>query len=273
MSLEGLFSLEGKTALVTGASRGIGRAVALGLARAGANVAVLARTTEALEEVAAEIRSVGRESMVLTCDVTDRSQVDLAVSDAVAGLGHLDISVHNAGGFAHLGPLLDLREEDWSGIIQANLYSAIYFCRAVGAHMVSRGTGAVVNVASIAGTAGFPMASPYSAAKAGTIALTRSLGAEWAASGVRANALVPGWVSTDLTASFVKDPAAADGLLHAVPVRRWGKPEDLVGAAIFLASDASRLVTGSSLVVDGGLTCYTGGPTTLDLLSKGRVAV
>lgn len=271
-SLEELFGLTGKTALVTGASRGIGRSIALGYAEAGADVAVLARSTTALEGLATEIETLGRRAVVLTCDVADHEQVHQAVATALTAFGQIDILVNNAGGFDYAGPFLELKPDDWAKVLRLNFESVVHLCAELGQHLVRRGSGSVVNISSIAGVAGVPMLSTYASSKAALLSLTRTLAAEWASNGVRVNALTPGWISTELTKTFAGDPHASEGLLGAVPAGRWGQPEDVVGAAIFLASDASRLVTGSSLTVDGGATAYVGGPTMLQLLGLGRVA-
>ncbi|WP_216216732.1 SDR family NAD(P)-dependent oxidoreductase [Amycolatopsis aidingensis] len=269
----GQFSLDGKGSLVTGASRGIGRAIAIGYAQAGADVALLARSTTALEEVADEIEGYGRRALVLTCDVGDGGQVDDAIATAISEFGQLDVVVNNAGGFDWAGPVLDLEQQDWSAVLRINLESVVRVCRAVGRHLVKRGSGSVVNLSSIAGLGGVPMLAPYAVAKAGILSLTQTLAAEWAQSGVRVNALTPGWVRTELTEAFLGNPEAAAGLLSAVPASRFGEPDDVVGPAIFLASDASRLVTGACLTADGGTTCYVGGPAMLQLTALGRVAV
>jgi NAD(P)-dependent dehydrogenase (short-subunit alcohol dehydrogenase family) len=267
-----LFSLEGKTALVTGASRGIGKAIALGYAELGADVAVLARGTTALEELADKIEGFGRRALVLTCDVNVEDQIRESVATALREFGQLDVVVNNAGGFDHVGPFLELGAADWQQVLRVNLDSVIQFCRAAGPHLVKRGTGSVINMSSIAGLAGVPMLSTYAVAKAGILSLTRTLAAEWAGSGVRVNTLTPGWTSTELTRNFAGNPEVSAGLLHAVPAGRWGSPEDVLGAAVFLASDASALVTGSVLTIDGGTTAYVGGPTMLELLALGRIS-
>lgn len=272
LSISELFGLSGRTALVTGASRGIGRSIALGYARAGADVAILARSTCALEELAEEIEAFGRRALILTCDVADQQQTSRAVSRALAELGQIDILVNNAGGFEYAGPFVDLEPEDWTTVMRLNFSSVVHLCRELGWHFVRRGSGSVINVSSIAGVGGVPMLSAYAAAKAAILSLSRTLAAEWATHGVRVNALVPGWISTELTKTFAGDPAASAGLLSAVPAGRWGTPDDVVGAAVFLASDASRLVTGSCLTVDGGTTAFVGGPAMLRLLDLGRIA-
>lgn len=248
--------LTGKTALVTGASRGIGRAIALAYGRAGADVAVLARTTDELKTLADELAQLGRKSLVLTCDVGDRGQVKAAVAAAIGEFGSLEILVNNAGGAHHAGPFLELTDEDWAEVWRTNVQSVVYFCREAGRHMVSRGTGSIINVSSIAGTTALPMMSHYSATKFAVTGITRTLGAEWASAGVRVNALAPGFVTTTLTASFVAHQEFSDGLIKQVPSHRWGDPEDMTGAAVFLASDAARWINGTTLVVDGGLTSY-----------------
>ncbi|MFB9908781.1 SDR family NAD(P)-dependent oxidoreductase [Allokutzneria oryzae] len=268
-----LFSLEGRTALVTGASRGIGRAIALAYAEAGADVALLARSTDALREVAELVEKLGRQAVVLTCDVGEEDQVRAAVADTVSQLGRLDVLVNNAGGFGFAGPFLDLRAEDWARAIRLNLDSVVYFCRAAGRVMVRQGSGSVINIGSVSGVGGVPMLSHYAAVKAATASLTRSLAAEWAASGVRVNCVVPGWITTELTKAMSGQQEISDGLLRAVPAGRWGDPEDVVGAAVYLASDAAKLTTGSCLTLDGGMTSTIGGPTLVDLLAMGRIEV
>jgi len=266
------FSLDGKNAFVTGASRGIGRAIALGLAEAGANVAAVARSTDALAELTAEIGKLSRTALALTCDVADADQIGLAVADAHAELGSLDIVVNCAGEIAHAGPFLDLTAEDWRRLFQVNFESVLHVCRVAGPHLLDQRGGSVINVSSVAGTNGVPFFSHYAAAKAAMISFTRSLAAEWAARGVRVNALTPGWVSTDLTHGFHADPGVSEGLLGQVPAGRWGEPEDVVGAAVYLAGDAARFVTGACLAIDGGMTATAGGPPMIALLQLGRIA-
>lgn len=264
--------LTGKTALVTGASRGIGRAVALGLARSGADVAVLSRSAEPLESLAEEIRALGRRSVVLPCDVTDREAVARSVAAVLAEFGTLDILVNNAGGASHYGPFLELRSEDWDDVIDLNLRSVVAFSTAVGRVMVERGQGSIVTVAAASGISGYPMLSHYSASKAAVIHLTKTVASEWAANGVRINAVAPGWIETDLTSSLVDNPALGDSVISGVPAGRWGTADEVVGAVVFLASDDSSFITGSTLAIDGGLTAQAGGPAVLGLLPLGRVA-
>lgn len=267
------FGLDGKTALVTGASRGIGRAIALGLATAGADVAVLARGTKELEKVAKEIGNLGRRAIVLTCDVNEPEQIKRAVADTLTEFGQLDIAVNNAGGFSYVGPFLAMEPGDWTQILRTNLESVVHFCRAVGEHMTQRGSGSVINVASVGGYNGVPMLSLYAVAKAGVISLTRTLAVEWASAGVRVNVVAPGWTRTDLTSSFGGNPELSAELIRSVPAGRWGEPEDLAGAAVYLAGDAARMVTGTCLTVDGGVTAYDTGPALVDMLVAGRIPV
>ncbi|MEC3974515.1 SDR family NAD(P)-dependent oxidoreductase [Amycolatopsis sp. H20-H5] len=271
LTVNDLFSLAGRTALVTGASRGIGKAIALAYAEAGADVGILARGTSELEKLAGEIEELGRRAVVLTCDLSDPRQLRTAVSTALTELGQIDVLVNNAGGFDCAGPFIELDAGDWAEVMRLNFDTVVQLCRELGRHFLQRGSGSVVNVSSIAGVGGVPMLSPYAASKAAIISLSRTLAAEWASRGVRVNALTPGWISTELTKTFAENPEASAGLLSAVPAGRWGTPEDVVGAAIFLATDASRLVTGSCLTVDGGATAYVGGPMMLELLSLGRI--
>ena len=249
-----LFDLTGKKAFVTGASRGIGRVIAVALAGAGADVALVARGERGLAETAADITELGREAVVIPADVTSQAEVSAAVAAAIGQLGHVDVVVNNAGGSNFVTAFLDLRLSGWEKLMRLNLDSAVYVCHAIGGHLVERGEGSVINVASVAGVTGSPLLSPYGAAKAGLISLTKSLAAEWGRTGVRVNALCPGWTATDLNRNLWEDPVSGPATVATVPMGRWGRAEEMAGPAVFLASAASSYMTGQVLVVDGGQT-------------------
>lgn len=249
-----LFDLTGKKAFVTGASRGIGQAIAVALAGAGADLALVARSEDGLAETASQASVLGRKAFVIPADVTEQESVAAAVAAAVEQLGHVDIVVNNAGGSNFAVPFLDMRLSGWAKLLRLNLDSAMYVCHAIGPHLVERDQGSVINVASVAGLTASPFLSPYGAAKAGLISLTKSLAVEWAAHGIRVNALCPGWTATDLNRALWEDETAGPATVAAVPMRRWGRAEEMTGAAVFLASDASSYMTGQALVIDGGQT-------------------
>ena len=248
------FDLTGKKAFITGASRGIGQAIAVALAQAGADVALVARSEEGLAATAAAVSAAGRGAHVIPADVTSQQEAAGAVSTAIDRLGHLDIVVNNAGGSNFTVPFLSMRLPGWDKLMKLNLDSAMYVCHAAGGHLLERGQGSVINVASVAGLIGSPFLSPYGAAKAGLISLTKTLAVEWAAHGVRVNALCPGWTATDLNRNLWEDEAAGKATVASVPMQRWGRAEEMTGPAIFLASAASSYMTGQVLVVDGGQT-------------------
>ncbi len=249
-----LFDLDGKNAFVTGASRGIGRSIAVALAGAGADVALVARSERGLAETAADIGALGRKAFVIPADVTSQDAVDSAVASAIEQLGCVDVVVNNAGGSNFMAAFLDLRLSGWEKLMRLNLDSAVYVCHAIGGHLVERGEGSVINVASVAGVTGSPLLSPYGAAKAGLVSLTKSLAVEWGATGVRVNALCPGWTATDLNRQLWEDPVAGPATVATVPMHRWGRADEMAGPAVFLASPASSYMTGQTLVVDGGQT-------------------
>jgi NAD(P)-dependent dehydrogenase (short-subunit alcohol dehydrogenase family) len=249
-----LFDLTGKNAFVTGASRGIGRSIAVALAGAGADVALVARSESGLAETAADITALGRKAVVLPADVTSQDAVQAAVTAAIDQLGHVDVVVNNAGGSNFMAAFLDLRLSGWEKLMRLNLDSAVYVCHAIGGHLVERGEGSVINVASVAGMMGSPLLSPYGAAKAGLVSLTKSLAVEWGTTGVRVNALCPGWTATDLNRNLWDDPVSGPATVATVPMHRWGRADEMAGPAVFLASAASSYMTGQVLVVDGGQT-------------------
>jgi NAD(P)-dependent dehydrogenase (short-subunit alcohol dehydrogenase family) len=250
----GLFDLSGRKAFVTGASRGIGRAIAVAFAEAGADVALVARGADGLAETAAAVQATGRDAYVIPADVTSYDAVADAVAAAIDQLGYIDIVVNNAGGSNFMVPFRDIRLSGWDKLIQLNLSSAVYVCHAVAGHLLDRGTGSVINVASVAGVAASPTMTPYGAAKAGLISLTKSLAVEWAAGGVRVNALCPGWTATELNRTLWEDPIAGPATIATTPMGRWASAAEMAGPALFLASDAASYLTGHALMVDGGQT-------------------
>jgi 2-deoxy-D-gluconate 3-dehydrogenase len=249
-----LFDLTGKTAFVTGASRGIGRVIAVALADAGADVALVARSADGLADTAEAVEAVGRKAIVIPTDVTDYDAVARAADTAIEQLGAVDIIVNNAGGSNFRVPFRELRLSGWDKLIRLNLSSAVYVCHAFAGHLLDRGSGNVVNVASVAGIASSPSMTPYGAAKAGLVSLTKSLAVEWGQMGVRVNALCPGWVATDLNRALWEDPVTGPATVATSVMKRWASPEEMAGPAVFLASDASTFMTGQTLVVDGGQT-------------------
>lgn len=248
------FDLTGKTAFVTGASRGIGRSVAVAMAAAGADLALVARSEEGLAGTARAASEHGRKAFVIPADVTSEEEVAAAVASAIEQLGHIDIVVNNAGGTNFMVPFAELRLAGWDKIMRLNATSVVYVCRAVAGHLLDRGSGSVINVASVGGLAAAPMISPYGAAKAAVVSLTKSLAVEWAGRGVRVNALCPGWTATELNRNLWGDETAGPATVATVPMGRWGQPEEMAGPAVFLASDAASYMTGQTLVIDGGQT-------------------
>jgi NAD(P)-dependent dehydrogenase (short-subunit alcohol dehydrogenase family) len=249
-----LFSLAGKKALVTGASRGIGQVIAVAFARAGADVALAARTQAGLAGTAAAVRDLGRQAVEIPADLTSRDAAEEVVKVAIKELGQLDIVVNNAGGSSFVTPFLDMRQSGWDKVLRLNLDATMWICQVAGAHMTARGGGSVINVASVAGLAGAPFLAPYGAAKAAVVSLTKTLAVEWGRSGVRINALCPGWTATDLNRVMWDSPDGGAATIINVPMARWGRAEEMAGPAVFLASDASSFMTGQVLVIDGGQT-------------------
>jgi NAD(P)-dependent dehydrogenase (short-subunit alcohol dehydrogenase family) len=249
-----LFELTGKKAFITGASRGIGQAIAVAFADAGADVALVARSVDGLAETASAVEAVGRKAFVIPADVTSEEQVNDAVNAAIDQLGYVDIVVNNAGGSNFMVGFRELRLAGWDKLMRLNLSSVVYVCHAFAGHLLDRGQGSVINVASVAGVASAPLIAPYGAAKAGVVSLSKSLAVEWAGQGVRVNALCPGWTATQLNRNLWEDAEAGPAMIATVPMARWARAEEMAGPAVFLASDASSYLTGQALVVDGGQT-------------------
>ena len=246
--------LTDKVSVVTGAGQGIGRAIALTMARSGANVVVAEMVKERIAPVVAEIEGIGRKALGVQVDVTRDAQVRELVAQAIERFGQIDILVNNAGTDI-VKSVVDMTDEEWDLQINVNLKGTFYCCRAAVPQMIRRKAGAIVNIASVAGWVCYPQGAAYAAAKAGVMAFTRSLAGEVAAHGVRVNAIAPGPIDTPLAQSVLDHmpEAQKQGLLSSVVMHRWGKPEEIAEAAAFLASDAASYVTGDTLSVSGGM--------------------
>jgi NAD(P)-dependent dehydrogenase (short-subunit alcohol dehydrogenase family) len=252
-----LFDLAGKVAIVTGGGSGIGRQLAEGLAEAGADVVVCARKVERCEQAAEELRALGVRALGLRCDVRVRDEVQAVVDRTRAELGRLDILVNNAGTAWGASPE-EYPLEGWQKVLDVNLTGVFLCSQAAGRLMIEQGSGKIVNVASVAGLSGAPPelmdAVGYSTTKGGVVAFTRDLATKWARHGITVNAIAPGWFPTDLNRTLLE--AQPDAYLERIPLRRFGGPDDLKGAIVFLASAASDFVTGQTIVVDGGESAW-----------------
>ncbi|WP_373503699.1 SDR family NAD(P)-dependent oxidoreductase [Aestuariivirga sp.] len=246
-SLE-IFSLKGKRALVTGASRGIGRAIAEGLAMAGATVAVTAREHSSLADTVAAISARGVNAVPVAMDVTDVGSIRAGATSCAHALGGLDILVNNAG-VEQVCPSLEIEEELWDRILDTNLKGAFFAAQAA-ARVMDKGS--ILNICSLTSERGIPTAVPYGSSKTGLLGMTRALSAEWAPRGIRVNAVEPGYFRTALTEVFYQNDDWQKSMLANVPMGRFGEMKDLVGAAIFLSSDAASYITGACLAIDGG---------------------
>jgi NAD(P)-dependent dehydrogenase (short-subunit alcohol dehydrogenase family) len=253
VSVRELFDLAGKVAIVTGGGSGIGRQMAEGLAEAGASLVVCARKAERCEQAAGELAQLGVRTLGLGCDVRDPEQVQAVVHRAHHEFGSVDVLVNNAGTVWGAAPE-DMPLEGWQKVVDVNLTGVFLFAQAAGRVMIERGGGSIVNIASVSGLHGAPPevvnTVVYHATKGGVIAFTRDLAWKWARHGIRVNAIAPGWFPSDMS-KFVLD-AQGEELVRRIPLRRFGGAEDLKGAVVFLASQASAYVTGHTLVVDGG---------------------
>jgi NAD(P)-dependent dehydrogenase (short-subunit alcohol dehydrogenase family) len=257
MTVKDLFDLSGRTAIVTGGGSGIGRQMAEGLAEQGANLVLCARKVERCERAAAEFSELGVRTLALGCDVRDPAQVQAVVDAARDELGGVDVLVNNAGTVWGASPE-DMPLEGWQKVIDVNLTGVFLMAQAAGRVMIEGGGGSIVNIASVAGLQGGPPGVMntvvYNASKGGVIAFTRDLACKWAQHGIRVNSIAPGWFPSDMS-GFVLD-RHAERLTAHIPLRRFGGPDDLKGAVVFLASDASAYVTGHTLVVDGGESAW-----------------
>ena len=246
-----LFEIPNKVAIVTGASKGLGKAIAIGLANAGANI--IAADILDTSDTVKEIKRLGREVIELKVDVSKKQDVEDMVKKTIEKFGRIDILVNNAG-ILRMGNAEELKEEDWNKVIQINLTGQFLCAQAVGKQMIKQKSGKIINIASIAGLGGYAQSVPYSASKAGIILLTKSLAVEWGKHNIQVNAICPGVFATDMTDSFLKDKQFMEMIKAKVPLGRYAKPEELTGTIIYLASDASSYMTGHALVIDGGWT-------------------
>ncbi len=246
-----LFNLENEVAVVTGASRGLGRAMALGLASAGADIVAIASTSENAAETVAEVESLGRRAVALGCRQDHPAEVRRAVSESIDAFGQVDILVNNAGTIRR-APAEEYSDEDWSVVMDTNLNGVFQFCRGIGKHMLKRGQGKIINIASLLSFSGGITVPAYAASKGGVMQLTKALANEWARKGIQVNAIAPGYFATDNTEALRADANRNNEILARIPTGRWCEAEDLQGAVIFLASKASDYVNGHILTVDGG---------------------
>ena len=247
-------SLEGKVAIVTGGSKGIGKAVALRFAEHGADVALAARGEEDLNLVAKEIESLGRRALAVPTDMMQRDQVQNLVDRTAAELGTVDVLVNNAGAAPFFSTIESLKDSGLEKYFRINFHSAFYATQAVAPILQAKSAGSVINMASVAGFIATPGLSYYGTAKAALVSLTRTTAQEWAPYNIRVNAIAPGWVESEMNSGARQDESFTKNILSMIPLGRWGVPDDVANVALFLACDASSFMTGSVVVVDGGQT-------------------
>lgn len=243
------FDLSGKVALVTGANTGIGQAIALALAQAGADIALAGRSRA--DATRDSILHMGRKAIIVEADLSTTSNVSRTVNETIAKLGHLDILVNNAG-IIRRANALDLSESDWDAVIDTNLKTLFFLSQCAARHMISRGAGKIINIASMLSFQGGVRVPSYTASKSGVAGVTRALANEWAAKGLNVNAIAPGYIDTNNTTALQADETRNRQILERIPAGRWGSASDIGGAAVFLASSASDYVNGHILAVDGG---------------------
>ena len=251
--MSGLFDLAGRVAIITGASRGLGQTFARALARAGADLVVTSRTLESLRPFCQEVERLGRRVVPLELDVRDERSIRRMADAAAQAYGRIDVLVNNAGCNVRKRAL-DVTWEDWNLVLDTNLRGAFFVAQAIAAHMVSQRSGRIINIGSVTSVFGYAGLGPYGASRGGIRQLTMSLADDWGPHGITVNCLAPGWFRTDQNKVMYEDPQWVSYLTDRIPLKRPGRPEDLEGAVIFLASDASAYITGQTLLVDGGIT-------------------
>jgi gluconate 5-dehydrogenase len=253
MVVHNFFDLSGRVALVTGASRGLGQYMARALARAGADLVVTARKKEDTDAFASEVRDLGRRVVGLSLDVRDEASIRRMTDEAIAAFGQIDVLVNNAGGNVRR-PATDVSFEEWSQVVDTNLRGTFFVAQAVARHMIPRRYGRIINIGSVTSVFGYAGIAPYCASRGGVKQLTMSLADEWGPHDITVNCLAPGWFRTNQNKVLYENPRWVEQLCDRIPLHRPGQPQDLDGAVVFLASDASAYVTGQTLLVDGGIS-------------------
>jgi NAD(P)-dependent dehydrogenase (short-subunit alcohol dehydrogenase family) len=248
------FSMQGKTAIVTGSSRGIGRAIALAYARAGARVVITSRKADACEAVVKEIEAEGGSAIAVACNISSKEQISTLVERTEAAFGPADVLVCNAAVNPFYGPMAEISDEAFAKVLNVNILSNVWLANRVAARMAERGGGSIVIISSIGGLMGSRTLGAYAISKAADMQLARNLAVEWGRQGIRANCIAPGLVKTDFARALWDNPKTLAASLDASPLQRIGEPEDIAGAALLLGSEAGRFITGTTIVVDGGAT-------------------
>jgi 2-deoxy-D-gluconate 3-dehydrogenase len=247
--MSNLFDLTGKRALITGANRGLGQAMAVALAEAGADIAAVGNNTP--DETKDKVEALGRKFVFIKADLTSTAPIPEIVGTTISALGGIDILINNSG-IIRRADSVDFTEEDWDAVMNVNIKSAFFMCQAVGRHMIAQGSGKIINIASMLSFQGGIRVPPYTASKSGIAGITKLLANEWASKGLNINAIAPGYFATDVTSQLQADAERNKAILDRIPAARWGEPDDLKGAAVFLSSRASDYVNGAIIPVDGG---------------------